>query len=268
MKSFKGFIAITQPQVITFLIITFIGIIAVKHNIYAQPCNKKGIVNKDTKIYDKAPEVITGRGLVYGKEVGALKNGITIYICQEVTIGFGFSTQLWYHIAYWNNEWSFAWVSADDIRIASTQILPWIEYKFALISQAWAETSSETRLSSQVTPTSPPPEQAPPSLPHTGDSGTEVSSGPLIELYIWLFTSMVIGMVAKGLYDTINSTEISTIKDHLRGIVAPILVSPMVFLSLMQYAEVIVNQQKFIVLLFLAFQNGFFWKTLLDRVKI
>jgi hypothetical protein len=268
MKLLEGFRGIARLQAPICLVLIFTAIVLINQNVWAQPCNRKGIVKKDTQLYNKPPAVITGKGLVYGNTLGTLSDGIAIYICQEVTIGFGFSTQQWYHIAYWKDAWSFAWVFANDIRLASSQGLPGIEQKFALIPLAWAATSSETLLTAQNSPTSPPPGQEPPSLPRPGDSHPEISSGPLYELYIWLFLAMVIGMIAKALHDMINSVTVATFKEHLRSIVTPILVSPIVFLGLMSSAEVSVDQKRFIILLFLAFQNGFFWKTVLDKNKI
>ncbi len=52
-------------------------------------------------MYDQPPYFSTGRGWKYGRFIGTLSQGITIYVCQEAKAGFGFSTQRWYQIAYW-----------------------------------------------------------------------------------------------------------------------------------------------------------------------
>jgi uncharacterized membrane protein YedE/YeeE len=82
-----------------------------------------------------------------------------------------------------------------------------------------------------------------------------------------LFLTMVLGMVAKALYDMVVSneqlpsfgTEILTRKD----VMLPLLVSPMVFGAIYGYLR---NSPITVITFMFAFQNGFFWKTVFGRL--
>jgi hypothetical protein len=79
---------------------------------------------------------------------------------------------------------------------------------------------------------------------------------------------MLIGMSAKVIFDIVDSWDKKKIKQHLRKGLIAIVVSPIVFLMLIQSAEFgMQGQRGFIILLLFAFQNGFFWQTVFKRER-
>ena len=76
---------------------------------------------------------------------------------------------------------------------------------------------------------------------------------------------MVLGMLAKAVVDWLDEPGWSSIRPHVRSGLIALLVSPIVFLGFLNAGQFSVSTQAFLVLMLLAFQNGFFWQTVLKR---
>jgi hypothetical protein len=76
---------------------------------------------------------------------------------------------------------------------------------------------------------------------------------------------MLLGMAAKVFVDMLDTWNKALLWAHLRNMVIAILVSPIVFLGLLSAGQFTGPTQQFVVLALLAFQNGFFWQTVLKR---
>jgi len=90
---------------------------------------------------------------------------------------------------------------------------------------------------------------------------------PAYMLWFLLFLAMVIGMIAKSLYDTLLNNE--RIEIGLGLLLRPdvfvaLLASPMVFGAV--YAFLRESPSNLPAFIF-AFQNGFFWKTVFGRLE-
>jgi hypothetical protein len=83
---------------------------------------------------------------------------------------------------------------------------------------------------------------------------------PWIE--IGLYFAMLLGMVAKYLYDAIGEGNKIVIRKY--QLIKPFLVSPIVFGMI--YGGLSENSPALILLIF-SFQNGFFWQTVLIKAK-
>jgi len=78
-----------------------------------------------------------------------------------------------------------------------------------------------------------------------------------------LYFVMLLGMAAKYFYDAIG--EGSTLNFQKWQLIKPMLVSPIVFAAIYgMFAE----ESSRVLLLTFSFQNGFFWKTVLDQKQI
>ncbi len=112
----------------------------------------------------------------------------------------------------------------------------------------------------------------PPTLPATKSGGGAVldtppesaSLGEQIVLYGPLFLAMLLGMLAKALFDLLDDTKPSW-REHLRHGAMAIVISPIVFLGFITAGQFNSSSQTFLVLALFAFQNGFFWQTVLKR---
>lgn len=112
----------------------------------------------------------------------------------------------------------------------------------------------------------------PPSLPSAKSSpGTVLDTPPesaslaeQIVLYGPLFLAMLLGMLAKALFDLLDDTQPAW-REHLRHGAMAIVISPIVFLGFITAGQFNSSSQTFLVLALFAFQNGFFWQTVLKR---
>ena len=79
--------------------------------------------------------------------------------------------------------------------------------------------------------------------------------------------AICLGMAAKSAFDRLQQGGELMVCDYLIRTLPALLVSPMVFLSLSQFADVRFDQNghSFILALCTAFQSGFFWQTVLVR---
>lgn len=267
-------------RMVLFAFFTGISLAMLPIDSHSSSCNLKKRISGNIIVYDSTPLFSTSRGWVYGPVVAKLGSGSTIFICSEKTVSFGFEKQVWTQISYYiNKKWNYGWVLAKNIsakkddqqRIAleSDQSLIGL-----FVHTAYAATSdNQTRF--QLTE-NPPTEVFPPSAPDNGQ-GQAVSlqrhepddNGALMRFYLILFVVMILGMAAKGMFDFIQADKNPKINAVLRRMIAPLVISPMVFLTFMQSADFASEGFKeFIILILMSFQNGFFWQTVLVRTGL
>jgi hypothetical protein len=81
-------------------------------------------------------------------------------------------------------------------------------------------------------------------------------------LEIGLYFIMLMGMASKYLYDAIGERNRKKIKFNKWQFIRPFLVSPMIFIAV--YSMIPETTSAFLLLIF-AYQNGFFWQTVLYK---
>jgi hypothetical protein len=119
--------------------------------------------------------------------------------------------------------------------------------------------------------TESPPSSAgaapPPPVSSLTGGAANVSDSMVETFYGVLFACMIFGMLAKILFDTLTEKKGVQWKARARAAVLPILVSPIVFLGIMQAANAdqALTLASFLAVACSAFQNGFFWHAILDR---
>jgi hypothetical protein len=228
-----------------FLLLAFCALVILSAKTFGQSCDVRATVEQNTNVFARSPVFSTSRGWDYGSPVASLSKGTTIYICHEETVRFGFQSQRWAQISYFmNGGWQFGWVRQAALVTGN--------------STPSNEQSNSRSLVSRIFVSNVPANL---SVQSYGESVTDISV--LKGFYIGLFLSMVGGMLAKCIFDYIQVYGTSSVKGQFREILTPLLISPIVFLALMQAADTsAVGMKAFIVLNLMAFQNGFFWQTI------
>jgi len=211
-------------------------------HVSAQACNRKATAQRATVIYDQPPAFVTGKGLVYRQAVAKLLPGITVFVCREARVGFAFSTQLWYQVAYWRSAWSYGWVIAEDINLAGASTATGKRRGLATASAAQATESSAapggvqaltTPTGALVVPEKPPEgmDLAPPPAPEQPEARVD----PRLLRTYYLATGLVLlaGIFAKVAIDSWNATkDWPKFRKKLRAEwLVPALTSPLVFLA-------------------------------------
>ncbi len=240
-------------------------LLPVKDDAKAQ-CNQRGRIIINTNMWDRPPQLTTGQGLIYGIQLASLNVNTQVLICNHTGVGFGFQTQLWYQIAVWNipnRRWDYGWVFSGHVAFLQSYNVPKQKFKVGFISEAIAQ---ETDLKyGKIAPEAPSPHAPKVEIGIKGSLSDEKDITILYYLYLYMFAAMIIGMVAKECVALLVNWGDIEVKKHLRKGFIPLLISPIVFLSFMQTADFQIDaQRKFIILLLLAFQNGFFWQTVFN----
>jgi hypothetical protein len=236
----------------------------------AQECNRRALVISAADLYSDPPRYVTGIGW-QGNRIGQLPPGTQILVCREASVPFGFSQKTWLQVAYFvGNRPNYGWILAETVRnFTSRQGEDALAGGFSVVSDAHAAEApgSEGNIKWDI------PSQVPAPAPSEGKTiegfsegaPTPASWGDLCTLYAPFFLAVVLGMVAKALVDYLDDWNKEVVRMHMRNAITAILVSPIVFLGFLNAGNFQSSRQTFIVLWLLAFQNGFFWQTVLKK---
>lgn len=223
----------------------------------AQQCDQQAEIIQDTDIYSSGPTYKFGKGWQYGGVKGHITRGIIVYVCKDKNsnLQLGFVSNKWVHIAYWSdNQWHYGWIHTDFIQLVS---LGKDRNGFGLAYAGDIES---------------PPAKAPPP-PNPADAVEKQASPFKITkadtlIYITLFIALLFGMAAKTGYDICQIDKKGLLKHHIRNGVKPLFVAPIVFLTVVSTINLdIGSSRQFVLLLGVAFQNGFFWQDVFTAAK-
>ncbi|HUL91578.1 MAG TPA: hypothetical protein VLV56_04440 [Burkholderiales bacterium] len=257
------------PSLRRLALIAVVGALTVHSSLaMAQKCDRRGVIASATDVYERVPQFVTGRGW-QGNRIASLRQSTQVYVCTEQSADFGLSTKVWFQIAFkiarsGREEWSYGWVLKDAVTTGRAET----GSRFALIGAAFAEPSPPNQQKAEWSLGAPPP--APPVADASSSSSSKAQGsatlGDLTVLYGPLFIGMLLGMLAKTAVDCLDApSKKGVLVEHIRNGSIAILVSPIVFLGFLQAGEFGASTQAFVVLWLLAFQNGFFWQTVLKR---
>ena len=246
----------------------FCATLSMAANAGAQDCNVKAVVLRETPVFERpATQFNTAKGWAYDAPIAVLASNVTVFICAERTVWFGLISQDWANIAFWaSGRWQHGWVVKQNLRAAA---LDPADLSLAGILQEVLSPSS-AHAKPPVVGESPPPGvgPAPPSTASTS-LGTllDMEDSALASFYGILFLCMVLGMLGKVAFDSLANPGQFDWKARARAGILPLLFSPIVFLSIMKAADANATASlgSFIAFACTAFQNGFFWHTIIDR---
>jgi hypothetical protein len=198
----------------------------------AQDCARQATVRVTTDVYDRPPIFYTGDGWKLGQVVGRIERGRTVLVCEEKEVGFfGIQKKGWVRI-----QAPAGWIFKARISASAAP-------GFSLVTPAYAEDTDH---------------------PESGTGLPELDAGPF---YAVIFGGLLFGMLAKAFFDELEEPAFSPERTMRRSIKA-LLVSPMVAIGIMQGGNYgFTSTFSFWMSLFIAFQNGFFWQTLLRPPK-
>lgn len=234
----------------------------------AQQCKDKKTLNVAADVFDAVPRFVTGQGW-QGNVVARLPAGTVVYVCSEQKTQFGLTMKTWSQIAYKSarGNVAYGWVLKEIFAALSFD-----ETFLARLSPITLARAAESASADSAVPWPPDgaPPQPPPQPPRTptmtsADASPQTMISDLAVLYGPLFLVMVLGMLAKAVVDWLDQPGRASVMPHVRSGMIAILVSPIVFLGFLNAGQFSVSTQAYLVLMLLAFQNGFFWQTVLKR---
>jgi hypothetical protein len=231
---------------------------------HGQQCTRRAVLQADADVYRVPPRYVTGAGW-QGERVDVLNRGTQVLQCASRSVSFGFSSKDWSQVAYRRGkDWSYGWILAETLRFVSRGPVIGAGLAPALYRVATGEGAlgAPDWTIGEAAPPPPPAAEAPAKVVLAAPVNAPTLAEQLA-LYWPLFAAMLLGMAAKAAVDLIEEWDKALVVRHLRNGVVAFLVSPIVFLGFLNAGEFEGNQQTFLVLLMLSFQNGFFWQTVL-----
>ncbi len=257
----------------------------------SQSCTQRGRVTTEAPVYQTLPRYVTGIGW-QGNRNDTLGKDVIVMVCVSRDVDFGLGSRTWSQVAYRPNPkspWRFGWIMREQWQEAQSSgaakgPVAWRGQGDANLMPAMYVSPSPANAATEAPPQAPPDPNddmvaaaaaasptvpsAPtaPTVPGSAADTTPVSAplGDQALLYGPLFIAMVLGMLAKAIFDALDEHRPSW-REHLKQGAMAIVVSPMVFLGFITAGQFSGNSQTFLVLALFAFQNGFFWQTVLTR---
>jgi hypothetical protein len=204
------------------------------HSQRPAECSRIAQATRVMELVDRPPTYITRSGWAYGASIATIPQGARMQICEERTVGFFGSKQRWLRIRWDGKE---GWSHGEHVKEGHLQLFRRLQA--FLIPSAYAET-------------------APPSGLHLSD--------PLVT---GSFVSILLGMLAKNIFDLFIKVEAVLSMKILLRIFLPLVVSPIAFLAFIKSADFTIQDELGMLVLFLfAFQNGFFWQDILAKPPV
>ncbi len=234
----------------TILLALIISVSIFTPSSFAETCERAASATADIRIYDNVPKFSKAQGWVFGQSLGLIKQSSRFFICKESNIGFGGKTEVWYKIAFWGDGdgWSYGWIRSDKVEV-TVNTNP---FNISLFASVMAQSFSS------------PPESAdiPRAPTDIGEISNELGNLPGSGLlYLYLFVALLAGMAAKIVYDITHCDSGVPVKVHLKRGIGNLVLAPIVFMSLFSTLGAGIQfegNKTLIMLMFFAFQNGFF----------
>ena len=236
----------------------------------AQQCHRVGTLTATLNVFDRPPTFSTAQGATQGIRVAVLAKGSVVYVCREITVGFGVSTSSWSQVSYYtSSQWHFGWALSSDIKVTANET-PTFDYSGFIASAVAANESQPQELQPQLTIGVAPPNgaigpNAPPGPPSAIPAGV---LEPELWLWLYLLIALIAGIVGQTMVDIMSSDAKLSRREIRRRTVTAFIYSPIVFLVFVQTSQFdIATNKQLLVIVLLAFQAGFFWQKLFEKSK-
>ncbi len=212
-----------------------------------QPCPDTARIRAGTGVYVAPPQYFTGRGWTLSERRDSLAADTDARVCERRMVGFLTGRRAWLFITYeGGNETRSGWVFVGAVQDAA-------------LRRRW----SSTPRASVPDLLLPRPAQAQDLGLPGGESATPGNLQPT--LIMWIV--VLLGMAAKGLYDYLMDGATGDRRRYLARILAAFIVSPLVLAGINNIGDFnLAGVEGFLAYLFIAFQNGFFWQTIMGRL--
>lgn len=206
-------------------------------------CDREAVTRVKVTVYQDTPRFMTGEGWVLAAKLTELEADTRVMVCEERSVGFLFRRKKWLRIRFPRQDGAQeGWIFGEGTVTSVTSRITFTD-----------------RVASLFLPRNA---YAQPGIP-SSDAGLP---GPAWPVYMQVFIAICLGMVAKGLFDAFGSDEF-VLRDYLKRTVRALIVSPIVFAAFASVGDFgVAALQSFLIYLCMAFQNGFFWQTVLVRV--
>ena len=201
-------------------------------------CGPQKKLSVPVSVYSGVPNFSTGKGWSLAPKLATLPAGSSVALCEERSVGIFLSKKTWLKIKFTHQgDDRFGWIPKEALQ-ASQGPAP---HDVGIIGSAYAA---------------------------DGDADTDTTALGLpnsVQLYVFMFAAVILGMGAKGVFDCLGNRRVA-LRQYFTRTIRSFLVSPIVFLGMASGGDfVIATTGSLMIFLCMAFQNGFFWQTVLVK---
>jgi hypothetical protein len=225
-----------------YLILLLLITVSVYSRQASTDCARKAIALRDVDLMDQPPTYSTKNGWVYGNRIGTIPKGAHILICEERSVGFFGSKQVWFLVKW---DVKHGWINSESVE-----------------ERRVSQSSLSARLVTLLFPTAI-------AQADSIDNKSEYSK-PTDPVFIGSFISILAGMVAKSLFDLFRKKrKWLGAKGFAVRLIPSLVISPIAFLGFLRTADIGLSDDLSVLAFFLfAFQNGFFWEDVLNMGQV
>jgi hypothetical protein len=226
---------------VLLVLLVFFGGFSLAH---AQ-CTKSAVTKAPTIVYDRAPVFSSGSGWQMGNEITKLPANTRIKVCEEVTVGLFINKKKWFRIEFDNGR--SGWVFSGQLNTSAAPVSNSGYFGAIFISAAHADPVAEN------------------------DSATGIPGFNNWLLLGVAFFFVITGMVGKVVFDELDSGKSPSFRStvNIKKCLKALIVAPIVFVTFLNVGDFsFQTEMAVIIFLCLAFQNGFFWQTVLPTRKV
>ena len=204
-------------------------------------CTREVTTKTATQVYDSVPTFYSASGWKLGNLVETVPANTRVAICEEATVGLFAGKKLWYKISFGNAR--SGWISADQLLAGAPVQDHGLRIEF--ISSAYADDTTDSTTGTTSTP----------GIPDYGHTLLIVAA---------LFF-VLLGIVGKVVFDAVDNSSEPSLRAcvQLKKFVKALIAAPLAFMAFLNLADFAFTSEVAVAVFFcMAFQNGFFWQTL------
>jgi hypothetical protein len=226
---------------ISLLLILFFGIGSIAHS----QCTRMAVTVVSTSVYDRAPIFSSRTGWQLGNIITNLPADTSVRVCEEVTVGLFFDKKKWYRIEF--DTGRCGWVFSGQLDISTAPIGDSNYIGSIVITEAHAQAAS------------------------TNGSDHGIPGFNIWIMSVIAFVFVVFGMIGKVAYDELDIGQRPSLRStfNLWKCLKALIVAPIVFGAFLTVGKFSFENEIAVIIFFcLAFQNGFFWQTVLPTGEV
>lgn len=229
------------------LIVILIQVLAFAGTALAD-CEGSAMTTAATRVYNTTPTLNTRSGWQFGRYLFTLPPATRVSICSARDIGILFGKKRWYFIR--TRTGRYGWVFSGSLSVSRSHSSRAKKSFAAGIGDGFLDISAHAEGNDAQTGLPP---------------GTQKFAIYLIYFLAFVFT--IVGIIGKVAYDELGGE--GSIKDcfELKKYLRTLIIGPIVFLTFLQAGKFNLGDDVSIVSILVgfcfAFQNGFFWQTVM-----
>lgn len=195
-----------------------------------------------TVVYDRPPSFSTGAGWQYGSEIARLPSNSAISVCETASVGLFVDKKKWLRIDLGGGR--SGWIFAGTTTLADARAPSWLRFDLSPIPSAVAA---------------------------DGNAGAGLPGFSDRKMILIALLCVLLGMFGKLVFDEAEANAAFSWQQCLqpRKFIKAFVAAPIALVAFLNLGNFAFTSEVAVVVSWcMAFQNGFFWQTLLPAAKM